>query len=696
MANGVYVALAQSNLSKHMSPERFQAPKTSSGAPHSPHSGVHGPPLNGGNREGRDSLEDFYTEINDIEQDDDEGNDGQGSDEEQSKPPDEGEQEVVWLQEAGYGHLASHFVEGKEIDEDLIKDDTSSLTRAQAAAVRKRVDTLNATIRKKQKQKLQHKTDVRDVFSAGAESGGSKGGVVIRQSSHEHAAQRRSSARGSTFLKNRGTYSMIEPGDVKTGKGIETLSIQARSSQAQLRSHSADSSGGNDEDATTFNVEEGGAMPSPKMDKDTKPKSKGLGPDGLPNFVLVKETLGITRIDDLGKNDVVKLHSLALIELTALFDIHNISYSRRKPKRRVKENGVFGVPLQTLYDHDVKKVPSVKVPLIFSNLVQFLIKSGVHEEGILRVPGAVARIKSLRHEIEEKFNSGRFSWDDMRPHDCAGLLKQFLRDLPVPLLTFQYIEAFAAVQKIPDSRQQLQALNLLVLLLPDVHRNTLQLLLRFLKRVADCKENKMTMNNVAMIMAPNLFLVQSRGSKAQPQKRDLEISMAAGTSNIVKMLIKYQDILWSVPSFMIAQIRHQYEADQQRSSGNKSIMKFLGRKDKSETPKKPQVQHEGDFQAGVIRVQAPHLNMSSTAVQLDTTTSASDIVARFCHSSVVESPRARNRDSSHEEGVELPGSPCLYELGGNIGERKLEGDTNMLALYRVNPNAEWVIRTKPD
>ena len=79
------------------------------------------------------------------------------------------------------------------------------------------------------------------------------------------------------------------------------------------------------------------------------------------------------------------------------------------------------------------------------------------------------------------------------------------------------------------------------------------------------------MNNVAMIMAPNLFLVQSRGSKAQPQKRDLEISMAAGTSNIVKMLIKYQDILWSVPSFMIAQIRHQYEADQQRSSGNKSV-----------------------------------------------------------------------------------------------------------------------------
>ncbi len=53
--------------------------------------------------------------------------------------------------------------EGKEIGEDGLKHETSSLTRAQAAAVKKRVDTLNATVRKKQKQ--QHKTHVKDVFA---------------------------------------------------------------------------------------------------------------------------------------------------------------------------------------------------------------------------------------------------------------------------------------------------------------------------------------------------------------------------------------------------------------------------------------------------------------------------------------------------------------------------------------------------
>ncbi len=34
-----------------------------------------------------------------------------------------------------------------------------------------------------------------------------------------------------------------------------------------------------------------------------------------------------------------------------------------------------------------------------------------------------------------------------------------------------------------------------------------QTLLVFLKRVVDNEANKMTMNNVSMIMAPNLFLV---------------------------------------------------------------------------------------------------------------------------------------------------------------------------------------------
>ena len=77
-----------------------------------------------------------------------------------------------------------------------------------------------------------------------------------------------------------------------------------------------------------------------------------------------------------------------------------------------------------------------------------------------------------------------------------------------------------------------------------------QVLLEFLERVIghqDC--NKMSLNNVAMIMAPNLFMAPKvRGSNAGKNKAvwDIEIKMAANTSNIMKMLIRYRGILWTV------------------------------------------------------------------------------------------------------------------------------------------------------
>ncbi len=55
-------------------------------------------------------------------------------------------------------------------------------------------------------------------------------------------------------------------------------------------------------------------------------------------------------------------------------------------------------------------------------------------------------LQALRQEIDEKFNHNNFSWDDVRPNDAAGLLKQFIRELPAPLLTFEYLEAFAAIE----------------------------------------------------------------------------------------------------------------------------------------------------------------------------------------------------------------------------------------------------------
>ena len=44
-----------------------------------------------------------------------------------------------------------------------------------------------------------------------------------------------------------------------------------------------------------------------------------------------------------------------------------------------------------------------------------------------RFHGPFVSSQIIREEMEEKFNDGTFSWEDRRPHDCATLLKQFLR-----------------------------------------------------------------------------------------------------------------------------------------------------------------------------------------------------------------------------------------------------------------------------
>lgn len=73
--------------------------------------------------------------------------------------------------------------------------------------------------------------------------------------------------------------------------------------------------------------------------------------------------------------------------------------------------------------------------------------------------------------------------------------------------------------------------------------------MEFFERVIDHQaENKMTLNNVSVIMAPNIFMFKGFRSKITEQQ---EYSMAAGTANIVRLLIRYQNLLWTVRFVLI-------------------------------------------------------------------------------------------------------------------------------------------------
>lgn len=529
------------------------------------------------------------------------------------------------------------------------------------------------------------------------------GSYKLRRSAQERKLKRASSLTGKPNRPKSATAesSASDAQEKRSSTGIETLSIHSRSPDENNSWHHGE------------NFTEDSSSKSKAMSYSETADQKNL-----PNFSLVKDRLGITRISDLSHQDVRKVQSLALIELTALFDLHGIELKRRKyGKTKTKETGLFGVLLTTLLEWDQKRHSdmNIRIPLVLKQIIGFLEKNGLTDEGILRVPGSAVRIKNLKQDLESRFSQSsqtglldpNADWNEARTNDVAALLKQFLRELPNPLLTQEYIDAFQSCDLIPDRKQQLQALNLLIILLNEVHRDSLKLLLKYLSRVVSKEEvNKMTLNNVAMIMAPNLFMAKKQSKRGEPltlTTASQDVKHAAGTSNIVRMLIKYHKLLWTVPTFMLTQVRNMNQAEQSSKkhhgqSKEKLKMKFLHGMTKSKDPqgkssKSPSVAQEHfDYEVpkGVIRVKVENHSMTSMAVQLDAKSTAGDVIAKVQK----QCERAKQMSPDSDITVITNETHALYEVGGNIYERCLDPGTNMHALAKINADATWVIKKR--
>uniref|UniRef100_A0A8C1CIQ7 Rho GTPase activating protein 18 n=1 Tax=Cyprinus carpio carpio TaxID=630221 RepID=A0A8C1CIQ7_CYPCA len=523
----------------------------------------------------------------------------------------EGEQEEAWLMEAG---LATLFDESASDGEDSIAL-LSTLTRTQAAAVERRVETLKQTLRKRNKP--YSVPDVREIFKPASQS-------KVR-------AHIRPRIRGGA--------------DAETDINLE-VSFS--------------------EQALTY--KEGLKVTQPQNEAD----------DRLPDFRVSQDKTGQTRVGDLSAEDMKKVRRLVLIEMSALFDTCGIEVKAHKAlKVRVRESGLFGVSLSTLLEQDQRRIPGTKVPLILQHLMSHIEEQGLDTEGVLRIPGAATRVKAVCHELEHKFYEGVFPWQSLKQHDAASLLKLFIRELPYPLLTVEYFSAFTSVLKLPTKKQQLQALNLLVLLLPEPNRDTLKALLEFFQRVTDHKDrNKMTLNNVAVVMAPNIFMCKGFRSKISEQQ---EFAMATGTANIVRLLVRYQNLLWTIPKFVLNQVRKHNMENQRKMHRDRAVKKLLKKMAYDRERASDKQEKNTEAEGGFMRVQAPQFSKVSMAVQLTEDLKASDVLTHFL--SQERSPSVKREDL------------CLYEMGGNIKERCLDEETYITALLELNPSAEWVIKS---
>ncbi|XP_077107646.1 rho GTPase-activating protein 40 isoform X2 [Ranitomeya variabilis] len=583
------------------------------------------------------SMNDFWLEVENIKQM--QGSDGEESSSSEPSTPEEGEAEADWLQDTGLSPLIGDQIPTE--DNVLI---LSTLTRTQTAAVQRRIDSYNRSSRKRSKQQTR---DVRDVFDRA-----SKTNIVMEENGTE---EKNGSDDTNSFTEN----TTKSPSRLKRSEASNVHNMDvAYSEQAAF--------GQNENSKSSWQ------------------------PESLPYFQIQKGRLGVTRVSDLSSLDMKQVPAFALIELTALCDALELDLKRNKAsKRRPTESRLFGVSLTSLLEQDRKLLTNTQVPLILQAILTCLEKNGLELQGILRICGSQARMKSLQQRLEKIFYAGLVSWDEVNPHDAAGLLKLFLRELPAPLLTAEYLPAFTAVQKITNLKQRLQALNLLILVLPEANRSTLKALLEFLRKVASHeKRNLMSLWNIATIMAPNLFLY--RGSSCRSQEGG-EKQHAEGVAGLVMAMVHYQDLLWTVPTFLLSQVRKLNENTSKRSN-ERRLLNFLRKINIDK--ERPEKNHTEACKQ--VKIRASLFVKDSLAVQLNEGTQAADVLKKFqehvnqCSWQMVSTMGLIKCNGSFgSSNLEL------YEVGGNICEHCLDPDTYLLDLYNANPNGEWVIKPSP-
>eukprot|EP01132_Coremiostelium_polycephalum_P000634 gene634-787_t len=180
---------------------------------------------------------------------------------------------------------------------------------------------------------------------------------------------------------------------------------------------------------------------------------------------------------------------------------------------------VFGVPLDAL---------NPQIPDIIKLTTQYIEEYGLNEHGLFRVPGHYADVNALKASFEKN------EYIDLsltNPHAVTGVLKQYLRDLPEPLFTFNSYEALIVSHGVTDPEMRLSCIKSIIEKIPPHYFIVLDYLLAFLHRICrHSKVHKMDSSNLAIIFAPNLL-------KSKTETAEQIVNDSPRSTSILKFII---------------------------------------------------------------------------------------------------------------------------------------------------------------
>lgn len=161
---------------------------------------------------------------------------------------------------------------------------------------------------------------------------------------------------------------------------------------------------------------------------------------------------------------------------------------------------------------------------------------GIDEQGLYRIVGVNSKVQKLLSLAMDPKTCADVELDcgDWEIKTITSAIKNYLRMLPAPLMTYQYQRSFIKAAKLDNPDARVTEIHSLVHRLPEKNRQMLELLMKHLANVASHHQhNLMTVANLGVVFGPTLL---------RPQEETVAAIMDIKFQNIVvEILIEHNE-----------------------------------------------------------------------------------------------------------------------------------------------------------
>ncbi|XP_017672463.1 PREDICTED: unconventional myosin-IXa isoform X5 [Lepidothrix coronata] len=205
----------------------------------------------------------------------------------------------------------------------------------------------------------------------------------------------------------------------------------------------------------------------------------------------------------------------------------------------------FGVELSRLTSEERA------VPLLVEKLINYIEMHGLYTEGIYRKSGSTNKIKELRQGLDTDIDN--VNLDDYNIHVIASVFKQWLRDLPNPLMTFELYEEFLRAMGLQERKETVRGVYSVIDQLSRTHLSTLERLIFHLVRIALQEEtNRMSANALAIVFAPCILRCPDTTDPLQ-SVQDISKTTTCVELIVIEQMNKYKARLKDINSLEFAE-----------------------------------------------------------------------------------------------------------------------------------------------